>query len=107
MSNLTQEILRERLHYDLLSGVAAGYAAQHALGFTGTSRQVHVLEKIGLPTRAPDAKRSAVRAMMALDKKRDSTGLRMVLLEDFESPVIMRPDDATVQAAFAGIDLAG
>ena len=87
--------------------IAAGYAAQHALEFTGALRQVHVLQKIGLPTRAPDAERSAVRAMMALDKKRDSTGLRMVLLEDFESPVIMRPDDATVQAAFAGIDLAG
>ena len=85
--------------------VAAGYASQHALGFTGASRQEEALATIGLPLRAPGAKLHAVRAMMALDKKRDSEGLRMVLLEEFESPVIMRPDDATVQAAFAGIDL--
>jgi 3-dehydroquinate synthase len=85
--------------------VAAGYASQCALGFTGASRQEDVLATIGLPLRAPGAKLHAVRSMMALDKKRDSDGLRMVLLEDFESPVIMRPDDATVQAAFAGIDL--
>ncbi|MEN8239628.1 MAG: 3-dehydroquinate synthase family protein [Actinomycetota bacterium] len=85
--------------------VAAGYASQHALGFTGASRQEDVLGRIGLPVRAPAAKLQAVRSMMALDKKRDSAGLRMVLLEEFESPVIMRPDDATVQAAFAGIDL--
>ena len=85
--------------------VAAGYASQHALGFTGASRQEETLATIGLPLRAPGAKLHAVRSMMALDKKRDSYGLRMVLLEDFESPVIMRPDDATVQAAFAGIEL--
>lgn len=85
--------------------VAAGYASHHALGFTGASRQEAVLSQIGLPVRAPRARLQAVRSMMALDKKRDSAGLRMVLLEDFESPVIMRPDDATVRAAFAGIDL--
>jgi 3-dehydroquinate synthase len=85
--------------------VAAGYASQHAVGFTGASRQEHVLANIGLPVRAPDARAAAVRSMMLLDKKRDSSGLRMILLEDFEAPVIMRPDDATVRAAFAGIDL--
>ena len=85
--------------------VAAGYASEHALGFTGAQRQEQVLADIGLPVRAPDAKLADVRSMMALDKKRDSAGLRMILLEDFESPVIIRPDDATVRAAFAGIDL--
>jgi 3-dehydroquinate synthase len=85
--------------------VAAGYASRHALGFTGAERQEQVLAQIGLPIRAPGVSVSEVRSLMELDKKRDTTGLRMVLLEDFESPVIMRPDDATVQAAFAGIDL--
>jgi 3-dehydroquinate synthase len=85
--------------------VAAGYASQHALGFTGAVRQEDALTRIGLPVRARGAKLQAVRSMMALDKKRDSAGLRMVLLKDFESPVVMRPEDATVQAAFAGIDL--
>ena len=85
--------------------VAAGYAAQHALGFGGAKRQEAVLGGVGLPVRAPDACAATVRAKMALDKKRDSAGLRMVLLEAFESPVVIRPDDATVQAAFAGIEL--
>jgi len=85
--------------------VAAGYASEHAVGFSGAARQEQVLANIGLPVRAPGANLTDVRSMMALDKKRDSSGLRMVLLEAFGSPVIMRPDDATVQAAFAGIDL--
>ena len=85
--------------------VAAGYASRHALGFTGARRQEEILAKIGLPIRAPGAKLADVRSMMALDKKRDSSGLRMVLLEEFESAVVIRPDDATVQAAFSGIEL--
>ncbi|GMR02762.1 MAG: 3-dehydroquinate synthase [Acidimicrobiia bacterium] len=85
--------------------VAAGHAAAHLLGFDGVARQEAVLERIGLPLRAPEAKREAVRAMMALDKKRDDAGLRMVLLEDFGAPTVVHPDDATVQAAFDGIDL--
>ena len=87
--------------------VAAGYASQHLLGFTGAVYQEQVLSRIGLPVRAPEAKLGAVRSMMALDKKRDNSGLRMVLLEEFGAPTIMRPDDATVQAAFTGIDLKG
>ena len=47
-----------------------------------------------------------VRAFMALDKKRDSGGLRFVLLEDFERPVVRGVDDATVAAALDAIGLA-
>ncbi len=86
--------------------VAAGYAAEHHLGFPGALRQVEVLKHVGLPVLAPEAKRSAVMALMVLDKKRDSRGLRMVLLEEFGSPMLIHPDDATVQAGLAGIDLA-
>lgn len=86
--------------------VAAGYAASHHFGFSGAWRQVEVLERVGLPVRASEAKQDTVRALMALDKKRDGAGLRMVLLEEFGSPVLIHPDDATVRAALAGIDLA-
>ncbi len=85
--------------------VAAGHAAAHHLGFAGVTRQQEVLVRIGLPLTAPEADAEAVRAMMALDKKRDSQGLRMVLLEEFGSPVLIHPNDATVRAALAGIDL--
>ncbi len=86
--------------------VAAAAASAHHLGFHGRQRHDAVLRSIGLPLRAPEAKLETVRAMMALDKKRDAEGLRMVLLEDFGSPVLIHPDDATVRAALAGIDLA-
>jgi len=85
--------------------VAAGHASRHHLGFSGADRQSDILAFIGLPVTAPEAKLAPTRAAMAFDKKRDSKGLRMVLLEDFGSPVLIHPDDATVRAAFAGIDL--
>ena len=86
--------------------IAAGAASEHALGFAGNDRQRDVLAGIGLPVDAPDAKQQQVRALMALDKKRDASGLRFVLLEDFERPVVRTVDDATVQAALDAIGLA-
>jgi 3-dehydroquinate synthetase len=40
---------------------------------------------------------------MALDKKRDAAGLRMVLLQDFGAPTVVRVDAATVDAALAAV----
>ena len=86
--------------------VAAGAAGAHLLGFGGQERQTAVLERIGLPLAAPEAKRDTVRALMALDKKRDSGGLRMVLLRDFTLPEVVAVDDATVEAALHAVGLA-
>lgn len=86
--------------------IAAGAASEHAVGFSGSDRQRAVLTELGLPVDAPDAKRDRVRAYMALDKKRDANGLRFVLLEEFERPVVRTVDDATVQAALDAIGLA-
>ncbi len=86
--------------------VAAGWASQHELGFTGADRQQSVLGEVGLPVAArADMKPDRIRALMALDKKRNDDGLRMVLLEAFEAPVVVPADDATVAAAFEGIGL--
>ena len=86
--------------------VAAGAASAHRLGFGGESRQRDVLEAVGLPTSAPDGRKELVAALMALDKKRDGAGLRMVLLSDFEAPELVHTDDATVRAALDAIGLA-
>ncbi len=86
--------------------VAAGAAGAHLLGFDGQERQMAVLERVGLPLEAPEAKRETVRALMALDKKRDSGGLRMVLLRDFARPEVVAVDDATVEAALHAVGLA-
>ncbi|MFV1970555.1 MAG: 3-dehydroquinate synthase family protein [Acidimicrobiia bacterium] len=86
--------------------VAAGAASRVMFDFTGEQRQRAILRKIGLPVAAPDADAQAVRAQMERDKKRDSDGLRMVLLQDFGIPQLVHADDATVLAAFEGIGLA-
>jgi len=83
--------------------VAAGAASARMLGFGGVRRQADVLSAVGLPTKAPDVPFASVRAAMALDKKRDASGLRMVLLRDFGSPEVVTVDDATVRAALDAI----
>jgi 3-dehydroquinate synthase len=88
--------------------VAAGAASELALGFDGRDRQLSVLAEVGLPTSSPaELKAEQVRSLIALDKKRDATGLRFVLLRAFEDPVVVTADDATVRAAFEGIGLGG
>ena len=83
--------------------VAAGAASRAVCGFEGEDRQVQVLTQVGLPIDAPDAKAQLVRAQMARDKKRDASGLRMVLLEEFGRPEVVAVDDATVQAALEAV----
>jgi 3-dehydroquinate synthase len=86
--------------------VAAGAASRAMFGFTGEERQRAILREVGLPVTAGDAEPEALRAQMERDKKRDTAGLRMVLLEDFCVPQLVHADDATVRAAFEGIGLA-
>lgn len=86
--------------------VAAGAASRAMFDFTGEERQRAVLREVGLPISASDADAGAVRAQMDRDKKRDSEGLRMVLLQDFGIPELVHANDATVRAAFEGIGLA-
>ena len=85
--------------------VAAGAASHHVLGFDGADRQVALLGALGLPTDARSAHRDAVRSLMALDKKRDDTGLRFVLLSAFERPEVVTVDDATVEVALDAVGL--
>lgn len=86
--------------------VAAGAAAEAALGFQGSERQRSILSEVGLPVGAPvGLKSDQIRSLIALDKKRDATGLRFVLLRAFEDPVVVTADDATVRVAFEGIGL--
>lgn len=85
--------------------IAAGAAAAHAVGFTGEARQRRIIKSLGLPERAPHLERNAVLEVMNLDKKRDDSGLRMVLLEDFGRPVLGPVSAATVEVALAAIGL--
>lgn len=85
--------------------VAAGGASAAHFGFSGEGRQRDVLRAVGLPTEAADAHRDVIRSLMALDKKRDRSGLRFVLLRAFGQPEVVAADDATVEAALSAVGL--
>jgi 3-dehydroquinate synthetase len=44
--------------------------------------------------------------LVNLDKKRDTAGTRMVVLEEIGRPAVLNVDDATVRAALASVDVA-
>lgn len=99
------EIVAEVSHGEAVAigMVAAGAIAEQAVGFDGFNRQKEILERIGLPVRAPAVERTQVEALMGRDKKRDRDGLRMVLLEDFGHPVVRHVDDDLISVGLAAI----
>lgn len=88
-----------------LGMVAAAAASEQVTGFTGGPRQNEAIAGLGLPVRAPAVDVARLRALMSLDKKRDHSGLRMVLLEDVGKPVLRSVDDVAVAAALAAVGL--
>ena len=86
--------------------VAAAAASERVLGFAEAARQEALLEDLSLPTRAPDVDRDTVMGLMALDKKRNAAGLRMVLLERIGEATVAAVDGATLEAALGAIGIA-
>ncbi|MCS7207486.1 MAG: 3-dehydroquinate synthase [Dehalococcoidia bacterium] len=74
------------------------------LSAEGLERQRRVLERFGLPTACPGVDPQALKAAMAVDKKRAGKGLRWVLLADIGRAVV-RADvpDALVDEALREI----
>jgi len=85
--------------------VAAAEASRLVTGFEWRDQLEDVLRRLGLPVRAAGVKAGEVVALMALDKKRGRSGLRMVVLEGVGRPRLVTVDDATVRAALAAIDV--
>ena len=56
-----------------------------------------------MPTRVPTLDRAHAKQLINLDKKRDSTGVRMVLLEAVGRPVVKTVDEATIDLALNAI----
>ena len=86
--------------------VAAGTASQLTVGFTRADEQRELIERLGLPTVAPPVDAARVLELVNLDKKRDTAGTRMVVLEEIGRPAVLNVDDATVRAALASVDVA-
>ena len=80
--------------------VAAGAVAAHLVGFAGAGRQRAIIERLGLPTTA-EFDRAQARALVGLDKKRDLSGVRMVLLEEIGRPVVIAVPEEAVELGLA------
>jgi 3-dehydroquinate synthase len=85
--------------------VAAAAASERKLGFSDSERQRNLLEHLGLPVTSPIVDRAEVLRLMSLDKKRDASGLRMVLLPSIGSATAASVDDATVEVALSAIGI--
>lgn len=76
-------------HAVAIGMVAAGEVAVEKLGFADIKRQIAVIERLGLPTVAPPVDRAVLHRLVGLDKKRDASGIRMVLLEAIGKPTVV------------------
>lgn len=85
--------------------VAAGALSERETGFAGAARQRDLIDGLGLPTTSPPVDATRVRELIDLDKKRDRTGTRMVLLEAVARPVIVNVDDAAVRSALEAVGI--
>jgi len=85
--------------------VAAGRAAALVAGFAEEGRQREAIARLALPVAAPEADPAEVRRLLGLDKKRDTAGLRMVLLERVGRPRLEHVAAATVRAALAAVGI--
>lgn len=82
--------------------VAAAAVSRHKYGFEYPMREL--LVALGLPVTST-AERSQVEELIWLDKKRDATGLKMVLVEDVGSPRIdyVTPDEVDLGLSAIGL----
>jgi 3-dehydroquinate synthase len=85
--------------------VAAGEISAQLCGFSENARQRAVIEQLGLPTSAAGFDPAAVLRAVALDKKRDERGLRMVLLRAIGDPIVVPVDQDAVTIGLATIGL--
>lgn len=84
--------------------VAASAISRMVCGFDDADRVAHVIAALGLPVECPGVSRRDLHRLIRVDKKSDSGGLRMVLLEGLGRPQVSHIDPATLDA---GLDAIG
>jgi len=86
-----------------LGMVAAAAISEKLLGFAGTKMIEETMGSLGLPTRVDGFELARVLDLLAMDKKRDIRGMRMVLLEDVEQPVLLHVEESDVEVGLTAI----
>lgn len=86
--------------------VAAAAISEHRLGFAHRGTVEQVLEAVGLARQAPPGTdRDRVLDLVGLDKKRDASGIRMVLLADIGRPRLVTVSAADLEVGLAAVGL--
>ncbi|MGH8950017.1 MAG: 3-dehydroquinate synthase [Acidimicrobiia bacterium] len=84
--------------------VAAGHISEMRLGFPRLERMVDAIERLSLPTRVDGLERARVEDLLRHDKKRDASGIRMVLIRALGDPVVESVDAGEIEV---GLDAVG
>jgi 3-dehydroquinate synthetase len=85
--------------------VAAAHISERRLGFPGLRPMVDAIAGLGLPVEVDGLDRARVEDLLRHDKKRDATGLRMVLLRAIGEPVIEHVDDRDLDVGLGAVGL--
>lgn len=86
-----------------LGMVAAAKISEKLVGFDATESVTATVAGLGLPTRVDGLDLSRVLDLLSRDKKRDASGLRMVLLEAIEKPILVHVDQSDVEVGLSAI----
>ena len=84
---------------------AAGSIAEDLTGFTDAARQREAIMRLGLPVKVEAVSRRRVLEVLAQDKKRDASGMRMVLLRAIGDPVVLTVTAESIDTGLAGIGI--
>lgn len=86
-----------------LGMVAAARISEKLAGFSRADEVTDAVAGLGLPTEVKGLELARVLDLLGHDKKRDSQGLRMVLLRDIEDPYLIHVDQSDVELGLAAI----
>jgi 3-dehydroquinate synthase len=86
-----------------LGMIAAAQMSEKLVGFTEANSVTGTIARLGLPTRVEGLDLTRVLDLLSRDKKRDVSGLRMVLLEKVEKPRIIHVDRSDVEVGLSAI----
>lgn len=86
-----------------LGMIAAAEISEKLVGFGATESVTETVAELGLPTRVQGLDLGRVLDLLSRDKKRDAGGVRMVLLEAIEKPLLVHVEDADVELGLSAI----
>lgn len=85
--------------------VAAAVVSRSKSGFAEGERVIRILKMLGAPTEIHGLDRARVMELMEKDKKRDATGIRMVLVSDIGRPLVAHVTRADLELGLRAIGI--